>query len=80
MFEIENKIKFILEENFGIDSQINIDDSFSQIGIDSLDIMDFIFIVEEEFNVVFSNDFNFNIDGRTTIREVVDFIGKNIKV
>ncbi len=70
------KIKEALITHAGVDAdKITMDANFVEdLGIDSLDLVDLIIMLEEEYDIEFDED---AADSIKTIGDVVDYIGKN---
>jgi acyl carrier protein len=57
---IKEKLTAILEEYRGKDSTLNENATFDEMGFDSLDKVELLMKVEEEFNIVFEDDLQIN--------------------
>jgi len=75
MSKIEDKIKKIIVEQLDVDkSKLCNESSFSKdLGADSLDIIELIMSIEEEFKVSISDE---DAEKITTIKEAIEFIEK----
>ena len=71
------KVRELLSKQFEIsEDQITMDTSIiDDLGADSLDVVKLIMSLEEEFNIVISEE---AAAGITTVREVVEFLEKNV--
>ena len=71
------KVRELLSKQFEIsEDQIIMDTSIiDDLGADSLDVVELIMSLEEEFNIVISEE---AAAGITTVREVVEFLEKNV--
>lgn len=71
------KVRELLSKQFEIsEDQITMDTSIvDDLGADSLDVVELIMSLEEEFNIVISEE---AAAGITTVREVVEFLEKNV--
>jgi acyl carrier protein len=68
--EIKNKVVNILSESFFINDSINLEsDLINDLNLDSLDMLDLVFQIEQEFKIAINNETDFK-----TINNVVDFI------
>jgi len=67
---IENKILKYLNEDFGI-QDVKSDMPFKELGLDSLDLIDVILQIEDEFDVEISD---YDAEYMYTIKDVVDYI------
>lgn len=78
MNSIENRIKKILSKQFKKnENQININDNLEKVyNADSLDIIEFIMLLEEEFNIEL---FDLDIKKIKTIKDTIYYIKKEIK-
>jgi acyl carrier protein len=76
MSEIEQKVKSIIVEQLGVDEdEVTLDASFTDdLGADSLDIVELVMALEEEFSIEIPDEEAENI-GR--VREAVDYIQKH---
>lgn len=74
--EIFEEIKSIIQnEFFGyIQEEISLEKTLGQIGLDSLDCLEFADIVETKFGVKFNNDFY--PDPTISINEIIEYINK----
>ena len=75
---VYKKIKDALMSHAGVEeSKIDLDARFVEdLNIDSLDLVDLIMMLEEEYGVEFDEDAAESIK---TIGDVVDYIDKNVK-
>lgn len=75
---ILEKVRMLIAEHMGIDvSKVQAEsDIIKDIGADSLDIVEMLMIIEEEWGIIVDDD-----DMRTfsTVQSVVDYIEKNAK-
>ena len=72
-FKSLKKIKFILFKKFGVktkDIKLN-SKIFNQIIFDSLDILEFIVILEKSFEIEISESFNFK---NKTVKQLLNYI------
>lgn len=76
MSEIEQKVKNIIVEQLGVDEdEVTLDASFTDdLGADSLDIVELVMALEEEFSIEIPDEEAENI-GR--VREAVTYIEKH---
>jgi acyl carrier protein len=76
MSEIEGKVKNIIVEQLGVDEdEVTLDASFTDdLGADSLDIVELVMALEEEFSIEIPDEEAENI---SRVREAVDFIQKH---
>jgi acyl carrier protein len=76
MSEIEQKVKSIIVEQLGVDEdEVTLDASFTDdLGADSLDIVELVMALEEEFSIEIPDEEAENI---SRVREAVDYIQKN---
>ena len=70
--EIEARVKAVIEKNLGVEmSEITADMSFDDLGADSLDAVELVMALEEEFHLIISDDDAKNI---TTVMQAVEYI------
>lgn len=74
---IFEKVRELLSKQFEVsEDQITMDTSIvDDLGADSLDVVELIMSLEEEFNIVVTEDAAVGI---TTVREVVEFLEKSL--
>ena len=67
------KVKAVIAEQFGVDEdQVTLDTSFvDDLGADSLDTIELMIALEEEFNVRITDD---EAEKIRTVKDVIDFI------
>ena len=75
--EIFEKVKTVIVEQLGIDeSSVRMDSSFlDDLGADSLDIVEFIMALEEEFGFEIPDE---DVEKIVTVKDVVEYISENI--
>ncbi len=75
--EIFEKVKTVIVEQLGIDeSSVRMDSSFlDDLGADSLDIVEFIMALEEEFGLEIPDE---DVEKIVTVKDVVEYISENI--
>lgn len=75
---ILERVRQLIAEHMGIDVEKVKADSHivDDIGADSLDIVEMLMIVEEEWGIVVDDD---DMRGFTTVQSVADYITKNAK-
>jgi len=72
----EQRIKEIIVRQLEVDgSQLNEDASITDLGADSLDTVELVMAIEEEFDIEISDADANNI---ITIKEIVDFVEKQL--
>ena len=71
------KIKSIISEQLGVDEDIiTMDSSFKDdLGADSLDVVELVMAVEEEFDVEFPDE---DAEGIVTVADAVNYINSQI--
>ena len=76
--EILKKVKKITSEQLGIDeSQITPEAKFvDDVGADSLDTVELVMALEEEFNLEISDE---EAEKLTTVQKVIDYIESHLK-
>jgi len=72
---VESKVKEIIAEQLGINEEdITLDSSLSDdLGADSLDIVEVVMALEEEFETEISDA---EVDKMDTVKDFVDFVAK----
>ena len=75
--EIFEKVKTVIVEQLGIDeASVRMDSSFiDDLGADSLDIVEFIMALEEEFGIEIPDE---DVEKIVTVKDVVEYISENI--
>ena len=75
--EIFEKVKTVIVEQLGIDeANVRMESSFlDDLGADSLDIVEFIMAVEEEFGLEIPDE---DVEKIVTVKDVVEYISENI--
>lgn len=69
---IRERLKELAVENLDIDSdQIDLDSKISDLDIDSIDLVDFIMIIEDEFSIEFSDE---ELDEIESFADIVSLI------
>lgn len=76
MSDIKTKVKGIIVEQLGVDEdEVTMDASFTDdLGADSLDIVELVMALEEEFSIEIPDEEAENI---SRVREAVDYIEKH---
>ncbi|MBF0989276.1 MAG: acyl carrier protein [Clostridiales bacterium] len=75
--EIFEKVKTVIVEQLGIDeANVRMESSFlDDLGADSLDIVEFIMALEEEFGLEIPDE---DVEKIVTVKDVVEYISENI--
>ena len=75
--EIFEKVKTVIVEQLGIDeASVRMESSFlDDLGADSLDIVEFIMALEEEFGLEIPDE---DVEKIVTVKDVVEYISENI--
>ena len=75
--EMFEKVKTVIVEQLGIDeSSVRMESSFlDDLGADSLDIVEFIMALEEEFGLEIPDE---DVEKIVTVKDVVEYISENI--
>ena len=75
--EIFEKVKTVIVEQLGRDEEsVKMDSSFlDDLGADSLDIVEFIMALEEEFGLEIPDE---DVEKIVTVKDVVEYISENI--
>ncbi|MDH3694561.1 MAG: acyl carrier protein [Gammaproteobacteria bacterium] len=78
MMSVEDQVKKIVVEQLGVsDDQVTADASFvDDLGADSLDTVELVMALEEEFDTEIPDD---EAEKITTVRQAIEFIEKNKK-
>ena len=75
--DIFEKVKTVIVEQLGIDeANVRMESSFlDDLGADSLDIVEFIMALEEEFGLEIPDE---DVEKIVTVKDVVEYISENI--
>ncbi len=75
--QIFEKVRSVIVEQLGVDeSEVTMDASFlDDLGADSIDIVEFIMALEEEFGLEIPDE---EVDKIVTVENVIDYISENI--
>jgi len=74
---IFNKVRSIVAEQLGVEEEeINMDTSFEDLNADSLDIVELIMALEEEFDIEIPDE---DAEKLTTIKAAVEYIKERAK-
>ncbi|GFN23970.1 acyl carrier protein [Moorellaceae bacterium AZ2] len=77
MDNIFNKVRSIVAEQLGVEEEeISMDTSFEDLNADSLDIVELIMALEEEFDIEIPDE---DAEKLTTIRAAVEYIKEHTK-
>ena len=78
MSTVEERVKKIVAEQLGVkDEEVTSDASFvDDLGADSLDTVELVMALEEEFETEIPDD---EAEKITTVQQAIDYVGKNIK-
>lgn len=69
---IREQLLKLAEENLDIDtSNLDFEDKISDMDIDSIDLVDFIMVIEEEFDIEFADE---ELDEIETLSDIVSLI------
>ncbi len=69
---IRERLKELVVENLDIDpDQIDLDSKISDLDIDSIDLVDFIMVIEDEFSIEFSDE---ELDEIESFADIVSLI------
>jgi len=72
----EEKVKRLIAEQLMIDtSEITPSATLEDLGADSLDVVEIVMVLEEQFNIEISDD---DAEKLTTLPLVVEYVGKRI--
>ncbi len=75
MSNIEERVKKIVAEQLGVKEDIAIDASFvDDLGADSLDTVELVMALEEEFECEIPDD---EAEKITTVQQAIDYVQKN---
>jgi len=77
MSDIASRVKAIIVDKLGVDeNEVNAEASFTNdLGADSLDIVEFIMALEEEFGLEIPDE---DVEKIVTVKDVVEYISENI--
>jgi len=78
MASVEEKVKHIIVEQLGVDEdEVKPEASFvDDLGADSLDVVELVMALEEEFGLEISDE---DAEKLTTVKQAIDYIGANAK-
>ncbi|HXV75440.1 MAG TPA: acyl carrier protein [Candidatus Polarisedimenticolaceae bacterium] len=78
MASVEEKVKHIIVEQLGVDEdEVKPEASFvDDLGADSLDVVELVMALEEEFGLEISDE---DAEKLRTVKQAVDYIGANAK-
>jgi len=78
MASVEEKVKHIIVEQLGVDEdEVKPDASFvDDLGADSLDVVELVMALEEEFGLEISDE---DAEKLRTVQQAIDYIGSNAK-
>jgi len=69
--DIELKLRELISKNLGIKSDFDLNETFNELGADSLDAVELIMAIEDEFKVEVSDDEAQNL---TTAATLIEFV------
>ena len=74
--EVFEKVKGIIVEQLGVaETSVNMESSFIDLGADSLDIVELVMALEEEFDIEIPDA---DAEKVVTVGDVVDYIKENV--
>ena len=78
MASVEEKVKHIIVEQLGVDEdEVKSEASFvDDLGADSLDVVELVMALEEEFGLEISDE---DAEKLTTVKQAIEYIGANAK-
>jgi len=78
MASVEEKVKHIIVEQLGVDEdEVKPEASFvDDLGADSLDVVELVMALEEEFGLEISDE---DAEKLTTVKHAIDYISANAK-
>ena len=78
MASVEEKVKHIIVEQLGVDEdEVKSEASFvDDLGADSLDVVELVMALEEEFSLEISDE---DAEKLTTVQKAIDYIQNNTK-
>jgi acyl carrier protein len=78
MASVEEKVKHIIVEQLGVDEdEVKPDASFvDDLGADSLDVVELVMALEEEFEMEISDE---DAEKLTTVKQAIEYIQSNAK-
>jgi acyl carrier protein len=78
MASVEEKVKHIIVEQLGVDEdEVKADASFvDDLGADSLDVVELVMALEEEFGLEISDE---DAEKLVTVRQAMEYIDKHVK-
>lgn len=73
--EIFDKLKELVVDQLGVDDEVTTEATIQEdLGADSLDLVDLVMAVEEEFDVKIADE---DLEGIKTVGDIVDYIAEN---
>lgn len=69
--DIELKLRELISKNLGIKSDFDLNETFNELGADSLDAVELIMAIEDEFKIEVSDDEAQNL---TTAATLIEFV------
>jgi acyl carrier protein len=78
MASVEEKVKHIIVEQLGVDEdEVKAEASFvDDLGADSLDVVELVMALEEEFGMEISDE---DAEKLATVRQAIDYIESHVK-
>lgn len=76
MSTVETTIKRLIAEQLSIGSDFSNEKTFAELGADSLDAVEIIMAMEDEFQIVIEDD---NAEDIKTVQSAIDYIEKLLK-
>ncbi|MCI5839668.1 MAG: phosphopantetheine-binding protein [Peptoniphilaceae bacterium] len=75
---IREKFEKLVEENFDVDiNNLNFNENISENDeIDSIDLLDFVMTIEDEFEIEFSDD---ELDNIKTLNDMIEILEKKVE-
>ena len=68
---VEERVREVAEQIVGLPDDVDRDTEISELGLDSLDVTEFIMELEEEFDITIADD---AVDGFKTFGDIVEYV------
>lgn len=74
---IKDKVTFIVAEQLGVNAaEVTLDKPFTELGADSLDTVEIVMALEDEFDLVIEDD---DAESITTAQKAIDYVTPRVK-
>jgi acyl carrier protein len=73
---IEERVREVAEQIVGLPEDVSKDTEISELGLDSLDVTEFIMELEEEFDITIQDD---DVEKFVTFGDIIDYVENESK-